>query len=591
MRISCLPGFNPTTYSGSRDITGTFVGGVLSAVLSVASLAIAQDHYEAKVTVDTDRTRNVMAFRAVAADTAIWDDKLVNGQVFGLLHALGVTTLRYPGPTANRYHWATNKSTRILGTDPAKYDIYPSSNSFGQFAAMLEKSGGTTIVTVNYGSNQEGTGGGEPAEAAAWVAYANGDPADTKVIGNDSTGTDWKSVGYWATLRASDPLPTDDGLNFLRVSHPQPFKIKYWEIGNEVFANGYYMKDGQNNSEEDLRVPHGKPPKEDEKLRSNNSKLSPETYGNGVVAFAKAMKAVDPSIKVGAVLIPPPIKEAFAQPGAHFESWSGEGSADSGKRLRSEGGYVSGVAEAGITGDTSQNNWNPSVLKACGGIVDFGIVHWKFGKNLPPDWKTPDKAGMLAAPFTDLPQIVGGLLAQFNKYGGANAHNIQLAITGIQAWGLEKDPLVQAFLIADSYASMVEDGTLTVVGASVHDAGFLDESNKPGPLAYAVGMVHIVARPNDPMLQSESSNNLLAIHSAKRADGTLGLMLINKDPAKSASVRVNIKGGKVAASGLRFDFGKATNGVPVKKTLETSAAFTIEVPPYTITDVVLPKAQ
>ena len=73
---------------------------------------------------------------------------------------------------------------------------------FGAFIGMLDKVGANAIITVNYGMNPSGTGPGVPQEAAAWVAYANGDPASTVAIGVDADGHDWKTVGYWAGLRA-----------------------------------------------------------------------------------------------------------------------------------------------------------------------------------------------------------------------------------------------------------------------------------------------------------------------------------------------------------------------------------------------------
>ena len=73
-------------------------------------------------------------------------------------------------------------------------------------------------------------------------------------IGVDSKGTDWKTVGYWATLRAAAPLPTDDGEQLPRISHPAPFGIKYWEIGNELYGNGYYY--GSCGWEADMHVPY-----------------------------------------------------------------------------------------------------------------------------------------------------------------------------------------------------------------------------------------------------------------------------------------------------------------------------------------------
>ena len=60
-------------------------------------------------------------------------------------------------------------------------------------------------------------------EAAALVAFFNGDPSDTRVIGVDRYGQDWKTVGMWAQLRV------DHG-------NAQPFYIRYWDFGNEVYG-------------------------------------------------------------------------------------------------------------------------------------------------------------------------------------------------------------------------------------------------------------------------------------------------------------------------------------------------------------------
>ena len=58
--------------------------------------------------------------------------------------------------------------------------------------------------------------------AAAWVAYANGDPDDQTVIGVDDDGFDWRTVGYWAKRRGKN-------------GHPVPYGIKFWLVGSEVF--------------------------------------------------------------------------------------------------------------------------------------------------------------------------------------------------------------------------------------------------------------------------------------------------------------------------------------------------------------------
>ena len=129
-------------------------------------------------------------------------------------------------------------------------------------------------------------------------------------------------------------MPTDDGNNFLRISHPAPIGIKYWEIGNEIYGNGYYH--GNCGWEADMRVPvparHGGTTCTG---RKDNAALSPPVYGMAVKQYAAAMKAVDPTIKIGAVLI----------------------------------------------GNNEYPDWNAKVLAAACPSFDIAILHW-YGGNV-----------------------------------------------------------------------------------------------------------------------------------------------------------------------------------------------------------------
>jgi hypothetical protein len=220
-----------------------------------------------KVTVEADRPGNIMAPRAPGIEAFVYDSTLMDPTLPSLLRDAGVTTLRYPGGAyADTYHWSTHKTTNSRAPVCQRYSYVAPNTDFGHFVALIDQVG-TTTITVNYGSNADGTGGAEPLEAAAWVAYANGNPSDTKVLGKDSTGHDWQTVGYWATLRSSQPLATDDGQNFLRIAHPQPLNVKYWEVGNEVYQNGYYGGEG---SEVDLHAPYPADVKDNAKARQKN---------------------------------------------------------------------------------------------------------------------------------------------------------------------------------------------------------------------------------------------------------------------------------------------------------------------------------
>ena len=207
-------------------------------------------------------------------------------------------------------------------------------------------------------------------------------------------GNDWKTAGYWAKLRASTPSQYSswagaDGVydannTFLAIDRDAPVGIQYWEIGNENFGTGYYG--GGNGYALNYAVPY------DGTNRDDNPALSPAAYGQQVNAFVSAMKAVDPTIKAGAVLATPP--------GDY--SWSYADLNDNGHK------------------DANEPYWNDEVLShtdaGLGKVadnVDFVIVHWY------PWFAQGDDAGILNAPRTTIPQMIHGTTAGIDS--GSNA--------------------------------------------------------------------------------------------------------------------------------------------------------------------------
>ena len=232
--------------------------------------------------------------------TSVYDANMQLPTTPDYLKAAGVKSLRYPGGSySDLYHWSLHTGTYAPAAGAGSNTIFVASDThFGTFQRHRGVSA-SALITVNYGMNSLGNGGGEPKEAAAWVAYANGSTTSTVNIGADSKGTNWQTVAYWANLRAAAPLAIDDGLNKFRISHPAPFGIKYWKVGNELYGNGWYY--GGCGWEADMHVPY--PASGTCTDRQNNPALSPAAYGTAVRAYAQAMKAVDSTIKVGAVVV------------------------------------------------------------------------------------------------------------------------------------------------------------------------------------------------------------------------------------------------------------------------------------------------
>jgi alpha-L-arabinofuranosidase len=193
--------------------------------------------------------------------------------VVELLKTVTVPLLRWPGGNFVRdYEWQpgllpVDRRPPILSTWRStlpfshSYDFHEiGTDEFIELCRYLHAEPG---ITVNL--NPKAT---PPADAAAWVEYCNGD-----------------SSTHWGKIRA------DRG-------HKDPYGVKYWSIGNEVF--GFWM--GPTHSDA-------------------------ATYAERVTAYAAAMKKVDPSIILvasGQGVITPDVGPKWddtllAQAGMHFD--------------------------------------------------------------------------------------------------------------------------------------------------------------------------------------------------------------------------------------------------------------------------------
>lgn len=124
---------------------------------------------------------------------------------------LGLRSLRFPGGNGSgKYHWQNGlgpfkeRPAGIDGNSGQPDDDYYLFG-FMEFMDFLEDIGGQDpLICINFGT-------GTADEAAAWVEFANAE------VGADPDGDGVDQ----AAIRA-------------RLGHPEPYQIKYWEIGNEL---------------------------------------------------------------------------------------------------------------------------------------------------------------------------------------------------------------------------------------------------------------------------------------------------------------------------------------------------------------------
>src|SRR5688500_12477172 len=165
----------------------------------------------------------------------------VRSDVFGKIQALKPAFIRWPGGNvAQDYRWLWGigpRDERFTWANLSwKNEPEPSDFGTDEFILFSRAVGAEPSITVNV----EGRGG-TVEEAAAWVEYCNG------------------------------PVSSEYGARRAANGHPQPFGVKYWEIGNEIWGNW---------------------------VRGHSDA---ETYARNYLRYAKAMRAIDPSIKLIAV--------------------------------------------------------------------------------------------------------------------------------------------------------------------------------------------------------------------------------------------------------------------------------------------------
>ncbi len=156
-------------------------------------------------------------------------------EVLDLAKEAGMTIVRFPGGCGTHsYNWkdtiGDERRDFLYGTD--------------EFLKTTKELGAEAVITVSYFT-------GNKQDAADLVEYLNA--PDNR--SNPNEGIDW------AAERAKN-------------GHPLPYKVRYFEIGNEVWHGNH----------RDIK------------------KVLPEEYARRYLKYYGAMKAVDPSIKIGVVL-------------------------------------------------------------------------------------------------------------------------------------------------------------------------------------------------------------------------------------------------------------------------------------------------
>jgi sugar lactone lactonase YvrE len=267
------------------------------------------------------------------------------------------------------------------------------------------------------------------------------------------------------------------------------------------------------------------------------------------------MKAVDPTIKIGVVVV-----------------------------TSSENG--------------SYKNWTPTMLarlKTLNAIPDFIIYHL-----YPQAPGAESDAALLQVADTgskSWPTIAADLRQQLTaNLGSAAGAGVEIVVTEnnsvYSSPGKQSTSLVNGLYLADSIGNLMQteingymywalrnspptinngtalDGNMS---ASLYgwrqfgDYGMISTPStltgettyyNPYPTYYMMKLLSHFARGGDTIVQATSSNPLLSIFAAKRTDGSLSLLVINKDPTNAQNASIGLNGFSPASTASTYICGK-----------------------------------
>ncbi|MGO9921316.1 MAG: PKD domain-containing protein [Isosphaeraceae bacterium] len=472
----------------------------------------------ATVTVDAGQVVRMLAPQLLGVNLAWWDTNLNTPQTEQMVQAAGLNMFRFPGgSSSDDFHFNAPPTYNGEGTDAS-------------MAEFIDSVGGVGLATVDYGS-------GSPQEAAAFLAYLEAPVSNTTAIGdgqqwNDTTGAwqtvNWQTAGYWASLRAAAPLAQDDGLNFLRLDHPAPFNVPYWEVGNEEYGS--------------WEIDH------------HTVQHDPATYIAFAKQFATYAAQIDPGISIGLDV---------GSPGTDYNNWTAEILQQSAMQ-----GFMPGFL--------SDHNY----VQAPGSESDSNLLlDTVSDPNSSDDWEVRADG-------------YETLLIKYLGTAGYNVQLLATEFNSVSSNpGKQTTSLVNGLFVADSLGELMEtsyDGadvwdlrngydTTNNNSSSLYgwrnggDYGLLGSPPPTGvtapdtgtyvpyPTYFAEQLASKIIQAGGEVVAASSDNSSLSAYAVLEPDGHLDLLVINKSGPSSSSAlteQIQIAGFQPGAEAQVWQYGE-----------------------------------
>ncbi len=384
---------------------------------------------------------------------------------------------------------------------------------------FLRYPGGSSADDYHWQTNTAAIEGGSAGSTNFddFAAYAKAINAQVVITANYGTGTPAEAAA-WVTYS----------------NITKGYGFKYWEVGNECYGTW----EDDNNSPAHNGV----------------------EYATRAAQYIQAMKAADPTIKIGVVA------------DASEDSYSN--------------GYTTAVTNPVTM--VSHTGFTPlmlATLKNLGVMPDFLIYH-NYAQN---SGQENDALLLQYAPLWT--SIAAELRMQLTDYLGAAGANIELLNTENNSVssgpGKQTTSLVNGLYYADSLGSLMQTEFNSLVWWALHNGpgttgnnssslygwrlygdygiengdntnagnSIFDPIHDPYPVYYVQKLLTHFARGGDKVVTASSNNPLLTSYAVERKDGSLSLMVINKNPTGTLPADFTFTGFTPVANATVYSYG------------------------------------
>jgi hypothetical protein len=345
--------------------------------------------------------------------------------------------------------------------------------------------------------------------------------------------------------------------------------FKYWEIGNENYGNWEHDENSP---------PH-----------------DAVTYARRAKEYFRQMKAADPSIKIG-VVVPMTWQE---RAGVLLDAL---------KQM-----------QLGTFVTEGYQGWTPKMLATLnqlGVMPDFVIGH-----RYPVSLSGGENDASLLHAAAKWTVDAAALRRQLKTYFGSANTNVELLCTENNSigekTGKQTTSLVNGLYLADSFGQIAQTEFNSWLWWDLRNGQDRNANNSPAlygwrqygyhgimsgndtryPPFYTFKLLKYFARGGDRIVRTTSDHKLLSACAARRAGGTLALLVINKSPSATLKVGISIAGFQPASGAVTYSYGipqdeaarSGTGSPDIAQASFTGAAveFPCQFPPYSATVIVL----